>query len=240
MKKLNRKAKVIISMILMLALVVTCFCSCKKKVAEEETTIGTEETTKKEDDDDKPIEEMKIVDNERIKGATLLNVNNIYALSPEQKKCKASEQAIEDGAYVDEDGYCHWWLGTKGLGDGTTDSDTTYVAYIMNLGKEDCTGLPASNDTIGVRPALEFESSDLEVGDKFEFGGYTFTVISDEYALCDVAITAMAFKEDYSEENPNQYSNSDVKKFLDEWYNGIVNEETGEDGEDTDDILTGS
>ena len=51
-----------------------------------------------------------------------------------------------------------------------------------------------------------------------EFGGYTFTIISDKYALCDEAIAKMAFREDCEADDANVYESSDIRTYLEEWY----------------------
>ena len=62
MKKLNKKTAAIVSIILILTLIMTCFCSCKKKTVEEETTIIVDENDDDIvdiDDEDKDTDEDK-------------------------------------------------------------------------------------------------------------------------------------------------------------------------------------
>ena len=74
---------------------------------------------------------------------------------------------------------------------------------------------------IGVRPALcisNLSSSNLQIGDKFEFGDRNFTIISDKYALCDESIGECVFRMDWTAEDANDYEASDVKKYIDDWF----------------------
>ena len=85
MKDLSKKAKAIVSIILMITIIMTCFCSCKKKTVEEETTVKTEETTIKEEETTIK-EEVPI--NDCITGVTILSVEEFEnLLTEEQKAC---------------------------------------------------------------------------------------------------------------------------------------------------------
>ncbi len=71
----------------------------------------------------------------------------------------------------------------------------------------------------GIRPALciDLDSSDLKIRDKFKLSGYTFTIISKNYALCDGIINKCAFDRS-SEEEFVDYNASDAKKVVDAWF----------------------
>lgn len=72
-----------------------------------------------------------------------------------------------------------------------------------------------------VRPALKISNlalSNLSIKDKFIFSGKTFTVISKDYALCDESIGNCPFRKDWGAKDANVYEASDVKKFVDEWF----------------------
>ncbi len=76
----------------------------------------------------------------------------------------------------------------------------------------------------GVRPVLlisNLRSLNLKEGDKVEWGDYTWTIISDQYALCDKCIAWLPFREDLEAKDANVYEKSDVKKYLDQWYEDI-------------------
>lgn len=79
-----------------------------------------------------------------------------------------------------------------------------------------------TNVTLGVRPALKIknpESFGLWIGDSFAFGDYRFTIISAKYALCDEIVGECHFKSNgQNSEATNDYETSDIKKFVDYWY----------------------
>ena len=152
-----------------------------------------------------PFEEVK----DCIKGITLLSVEEAgNLLTKEQRKCTYNGER------------CCWWLRTPGYSQYS-------AAYVSSDGSVYFSGNLVDYDRGCVRPALilsNLKSSNLKsieelgVGEHFEFGGYTFTVISNKYALCDEAIAEMAFREDYEAKDANVYEKSDVKKFLDNWF----------------------
>lgn len=77
-----------------------------------------------------------------------------------------------------------------------------------------------------VRPVLLLpENSGLKLGCKFYFGGHVFTVISKEHALCDDRIGISPFRDDWQASDVNVYEKSDVKIFIDEWFEKFKNEE---------------
>ena len=171
-----------------------------------------------------PFEEVK----DCIKGITLLSADEAEnLLTEEQRKCKYNNEP------------CWWWLRSPGGGGGWVrdeflsdgyspeEIDQMFAAYVNLVGSVRYVGYNVCNDIGCVRPALilsNLKSSNLKsieelgVGEHFEFGGYTFTVISNKYALCDEAIDEMAFREDYEAKDANVYEKSDVKKFLDNWF----------------------
>lgn len=109
-----------------------------------------------------------------------------------------------------------WWLRSPGgdsycasfvYGDGSL--DRSYVSYASG----------------SVRPALILKSNNLLIGDRFNFYNYNWTVISDQYALCDEAFCEMEFREKWNAENANDYKYSDVKKYLDEQWRKMKDED---------------
>ena len=106
-----------------------------------------------------------------------------------------------------------WWLRSRGYFDGfvacvhgtsgSVDYLGDYVWYVF-----------------GVRPALKInlESSNLKVGDSFEIGEYTFIIISAQYALCTKIIGDRAFRKDWREKDKDNYETSDIKKYVDDWF----------------------
>lgn len=78
-----------------------------------------------------------------------------------------------------------------------------------------------SDDDVAVRPILEIynlESSNLKIGDRFEFGEKEFEVISNNKAFCTSDIGHHCFRTDWETSDTNDYEKSDVKKFIDEWF----------------------
>ncbi len=54
-------------------------------------------------------------------------------------------------------------------------------------------------------------------------GDYTFTVVCDgKYALCDTSVGMSAFRMDLNAPNANDYEVSNVKEFVDNWYQNEI------------------
>lgn len=135
----------------------------------------------------------KIVNN--IEGITLLSVDDY-------KEFKKNIPNIND----------YWWLRSPYADSGhcaalvNDNGDVDY--YYVDLG-------------YAARPALYIsnpESVDMEIGDKFDFGGHSWTIISDNYALCDESIGRYVFRHDWRAENADTYEASDIKAFIEDWY----------------------
>ena len=136
-----------------------------------------------------------------IASATLLSIEEAKELSPELRK------------------YERWWwlwspgdasLGAAGVDYDGSVYDLGYIVY---------------NSRDAVRPALQIsnlQSSNLQIGDVFTFGGKPFQIISDNLAFCLSDIGTCAFREDWKVANANDYETSDVKKFVDEWFNEAI------------------
>lgn len=80
-----------------------------------------------------------------------------------------------------------------------------------------------NGDCAGVRPALQIanlECSNLEIGDKFCFGNEYFKVISANLALCDSIVGHTRF-----DEKSNDYKNSEIKTYVDAWFNELMGHE---------------
>ena len=131
-------------------------------------------------------------------GATLLSLEEAKQLDKEILKASGN----------------WWWLRSPSIYDkyynqaACAHGDNGYVYVLVEL-------------SVGVRPALcisNLSSSNLQIGDKFEFGGRNFTVISDKYALCDEVIGRCAFRKDWEAKDANSYEASDVKVFVDQWF----------------------
>lgn len=107
-----------------------------------------------------------------------------------------------------------WWLRSPG-------SSEDYAAYVGTDGTIYRSGVRTDFDNNCVRPVLilsDIGSSNLQIGDIFEFGDNNFKIISSKYALCERAIEKCAFRKDSGERGANVYEKSDVKKIVDKWF----------------------
>ncbi len=94
-----------------------------------------------------------------------------------------------------------WWLR-----DGVYADDTGYDYYTTYDFEK----------RLGIRPVLTIKNSkkcDLHLGDEFEFVDQTWTMISDDMAICNNAIGLCP----YSKEDDTTYSDSILKKELKHW-----------------------
>ena len=104
-----------------------------------------------------------------------------------------------------------WWLRSPGY-------YQYYAVYVRGVGS-----LSRSYVDIGsacVRPALKIlndKSSNLNIGDKFNMAGYTWTVILEGTALCDTVVGNTCFRKDWKSDDANKYDASDIKKWLESW-----------------------
>ena len=135
-----------------------------------------------------------------ITGATLLSVEEAKNLNKEILKADKN-----------------WWLRSPG--------DSGICAACV-FGEDGCViahGLIVVS-TLGVRPALEIsnlESSGYKIGESVYFGGYSFTIISDTYALCDDMIGECAFCKYPKAKDVNKYETSDIKRYVETWFEKI-------------------
>ena len=119
---------------------------------------------------------------------------------------------------------CSWWL--KSL--GKFNKGVTYVAYDGNI--DDC-GM-YSDYSIGIRPALKIANntfSQVMIGDRIQIAGYSWTKISKDLLLCDVAVANGPFCSIIDGKEAISYSDSDINKWLYDWAaeNSIGFEQTG-------------
>lgn len=134
-----------------------------------------------------------------IKGATLLSLDEAASLLTAEERC-----------------YCStWWLRTPGF-------ISNYACYVFSNGSVNYYGFNVFNFYIGVRPALiinRIESSGWKVGDIFEFGGKEFKILSPKLAwMYKDDIGRCAFRKSFKADDANNYEVSDVKKFVDNWF----------------------
>lgn len=146
--------------------------------------------------------EIKKTPIECIKGATLLSKKEVEnLLTKEERRCTY------------QGGCCFWWLRSPGNCQYRTTS-------VLSDGSVSYHGLGVSHDGGCVRPALilNLNSSTLQIGDVFEFGDNKFKIISNKYALCEEAIGRCIFRKDWRAKDSNVYEKSDVKKYVDNWF----------------------
>ena len=139
----------------------------------------------------------------KIKGATLLSVDEAKKLLSE-----------EDREYSN-----WWWLRSPGYSQG-------YAASVNLDGSVHYCGDDVDYADDCVRPALKInlESSGLTIGDTFSFGGKTFKIISDDLAFCLEDIGTHCFRKDWKAPDANVYEASDVKRFVDAWFEKAMRE----------------
>ena len=140
-----------------------------------------------------------------ITGARLLTITEAEALLPER-------------LFIS--GYTWWLMSPIDVNDTIWCSLTRNYIYAVH---EDGSIFPhiCDIDFYGVRPALKISnlrSSDLKIGDTFEFGMYRFEIISNRLAFCLDYIASMAFREDWMKPDASDYNKSDVKKYIDDWF----------------------
>lgn len=111
-----------------------------------------------------------------------------------------------------------WWLRSPG-------SDSSNVANVYDDGYVNDDNVDYDNN---VRPVValrlpESGISNLNVGDKIEMAGHTWTILRDGLALCDDVVGRAAFRKDWKAKDANVYEVSDIKKWLERWAfeNGI-------------------
>ena len=116
-----------------------------------------------------------------------------------------------------------WWLRSAG------GKDIKRADGVNQLGYSDSCIVKFPHG--GVSPVLRiknFESSVLKIGDRFKLKNHTWTVISNDYALCDDSIGDCPFRNKCFEPDANDYEKSDVKEFVERWWNDELDTDDGE------------
>ena len=134
-----------------------------------------------------------------------ITIDEITLLSVEEyERCNEHIPAVNDW----------WWLRSPGL-------DSNRAAYVHIAAFVDYYGFNVDFDCYAVRPVvvlrLNPESPNLQIGDKLDFAGYTWTMIDANMALCDSAVGQTCFRKDSDAPDANVYEKSDVKKWLEQW-----------------------
>lgn len=118
-----------------------------------------------------------------------------------------------------------WWLRSPG-------NNPSRAAYVDDDGEVNTIGYLVRCN-FDVRPALRINNLKhlgFNVGDKIEVGDESWTVISEDLALCDRIVGTSAFRWATTAPDANVYEKSDIKKWLDQWTleHGIVTQENAE------------
>lgn len=113
-----------------------------------------------------------------------------------------------------------WWLRSSGY-------RSNRAAVVCSFGSVSDPGSSIEYCDRVVRPALKINNlncSNLQIGDVFMFGGKWFEVISNSLAFCLEDIGFYCFGRDLKAEDANDYEKSDVKEFIDDWFNRSLQE----------------
>lgn len=157
---------------------------------------------------------MKVRKVIRRKVETELEITGATLLFPDE----AEEFLLEEDRCYDD----WWWLRSYGY-------DGSFAAYVDEFGDIHCEGTQVDEyGGCAVRPALKIknlETSGLSVGDIFEMKGYEFKIISENLAwMYNQNIGNGFFNKDYRK--GNDYENSDIKKYVDCWYEYLIGGKT--------------
>jgi hypothetical protein len=144
------------------------------------------------------------MDDLKIEGATLLSVHEAETLLPKEGRVYSA----------------WWWLRSPGT------SQNLAADVIDGTGGVYGDGSNVIISDNCVRPALKISSgsSGFKIGDTFSFGGKTFKIISDDLAFCLEDIGICCFRKDYKAFDANIYGASDVKIFIDAWFDKALRE----------------
>lgn len=102
-----------------------------------------------------------------------------------------------------------WWLRSSGHVSNCA-SNVGSDGFINSFRVDDA--------YVSIRPVLIYKSDNLLIGDTVTLVGKSWTVVSDKYILCNEKLCRMQFRRDYISDNANSYELSDIKKFLDTWF----------------------
>lgn len=115
--------------------------------------------------------------------------------------------------------HCWWWLRSPGRG-------TDLAANVRSEETTDYRGDLVVHGTCAVRPVLKIRNplaANLEILDRFTLAKHTWTVISEDLAICDDIVGKTCFRNDWKAADANIYEVSDIKTWLAGWTqeNGI-------------------
>ncbi len=142
-----------------------------------------------------------------LEGQTDIEITDITLLS--MSEIEAAQSVANLKAKRD------WWLCSPGLIYGRTKIVRGEYGdvYVYSTFKK-----------LGVRPVLKisnFNTSNLQIGDKIEVAGCKWTVISDKLILCDDIVGESCYQKKRETDNVNTYETSDVKRWLENWWSEV-------------------
>ncbi len=109
--------------------------------------------------------------------------------------------------------HCWWWLRSPGGG----------IDRAENVRSEETTDFRGDlvvHGRCAVRPVLKIHNllaANLKVLDRFILAEHTWTVISEDLAICDDTVGKTCFREDWRAEDANVFEVSDIKGWLIVW-----------------------
>ena len=109
--------------------------------------------------------------------------------------------------------YKAWWLCSSHI------DDDIMAGVVGSHGSLD-NNYTDSSGSFSVRPALRIRnlaSQHLKIGDVIELAGYTWTVISDDMAICDAVVGKCCFRKDWRAPDAGTYDKSDIKRWIEAW-----------------------
>ena len=142
----------------------------------------------------------------KVLGAGLLSLEEVKRMDPELLKASISQKDLDFHTWLEYD----WLLCSPGYTDDLAATVSGRTGHINEIGYDAYSGT-------GLRPALhisDLSSSDLKVGDKLKFGNCDFTIVSDQYALCDKILYDCRYKR----HREDSYEESRAKEKIDEWF----------------------
>ena len=115
--------------------------------------------------------------------------------------------------------HCWWWLRSPG-------EETDRAANVRSEETTEFRGDLVVHGRCAVRPVLKIHNlftANLEILDRFTLAEHTWTVISEDLAICDDTVGKTWFRGDWKAKNANVYEKSDIKTWIADWAqeNGI-------------------
>lgn len=102
---------------------------------------------------------------------------------------------------------CWWWLRSPGY-------DSSHAALVYFYGSVYDRGLSVHTSLVAVRPALKIsDGRKYKIGERVILYNFPWIIINEGLAIAEVPIAFRRF-----DEKSNDYENSEIKKFLNDWF----------------------